>query len=80
MPSLVEVASRTGFPFEASPSGRWVRFDAGHAPVYLVEGAWGNSYLVWAGDDGDPETARGDSVQRFMRVEEAVKAVLRLAS
>jgi len=80
MPSLVEVASRTGFPFEASPSGRWVRFNVGHAPVYLVEGAWGNSYLVWAGDEGEAGNDGGESVQRFMRVEEAVKAVLRLAS
>jgi hypothetical protein len=78
MPSLVEVASRTGFPFEASPSGRWVRFDMGPAPVYLVEGAWGNSYLVWAGEEGDG--AKAESVQQFLRVEEALKAVLRLAS
>jgi hypothetical protein len=79
MPSLVEIARRTGFPFESSPSGRWIRFRAGGELVYIVEGAWGNSYLVWAGASAENvnEPAAGESVQTFLRPEEAVTAVLR---
>ncbi|MCL4466670.1 MAG: hypothetical protein M1389_11730 [Chloroflexi bacterium] len=79
MPNLTEIARRTGFPFEASPSGRWVRFITGGEPVYVVEGAWGNSYLVWAGADAESanDPTASESVETFLRPEEAVTAVLR---
>ncbi len=75
MSHLLEVASRSGFIYEASPSGRWVRLRAGDSHVYVVEGAWGNCYLVWLGSDGQPR-----QVGRFLRPEEALNAAARLAS
>lgn len=75
MSSLLDLARRSGFAYEASPSGRWVKFVAGGSSVYVVEGAWGNSYLVWEGSDGQPDT-----VERYLRAEEALSAVRRLAS
>ncbi len=75
MSHLLEVASHSGFSYEASPSGRWVRFRAGDSFVYVVEGAWGNCYLVWAGSDGQRQ-----QVGRYLRPEEALKVAARLAS
>ena len=75
MSTLVDYARRTGFAFETSPSGRWVRLHLGSREAYVVEGAWGNSYLVWAGEG--PTNA---DVERFRCPEEALRAVLRLSA
>lgn len=76
MPSLLEFARRSGLAYESSPSGRWVKFNTGSGQVYVVEGAWGNNYLVWTGAaEAEPE-----EVEHFMRPEEAISAVFRLAS
>ncbi|MHB1131278.1 MAG: hypothetical protein ACYC4L_02700 [Chloroflexota bacterium] len=79
MPSLLEIAARSGVSFETSPSGRWVRFNTPVTPIYVVEGAWGNGYMVWSGQKTAPSRSE-DGVQRFLRIEEAVSAALKLAS
>ncbi len=75
MSKLVETARRSGFAFETSPSGRWVRIPSAAGDVYVVEGAWGSNYLVWAGGESQAE-----GVERYLHREEAMKAVRRLAS
>ena len=40
-----------------------------------MEGAWGETYLVWTGDG-----SVNAEVARFRRPEEALRAVLRLAA
>lgn len=75
MPTLLEVARRSGLVHEASSSGRWVKFFTAAGEVYVVEGAWGNSYVVLIG--AEPET---ESATRYLRAEEAVGSVTRLAS
>lgn len=81
MPSLLDFARRSGLAFEASPSGRWVRFQTGSGPIYVVEGAWGNNYLVWNGNRTTEEEPEGvERALRFLRPEEAIQAVNRLAS
>jgi hypothetical protein len=76
MPTLLDFARSSGIAFESSPSGRWVKFYTGSGQVYVVEGAWGNNYLVWTGAaEAEPE-----AIERFMRPEEALNAVFRLAS
>jgi hypothetical protein len=42
MTELLEVAHKMGMTFEASRSGRWIRFHVAHGTAYVVEGAWGS--------------------------------------
>ena len=48
MSDLVKTASSLGMPFEASPSGRWIRLEspAGRF-VYVIQKPWDGPYTVY---------------------------------
>ncbi len=71
---LVQVAQAAGLPFEASPSGRWIRLAGRNGVVYVVQDAWSDGCLllhVSGQDEGRSE--------HFLNVELAVVAAARHA-
>ena len=47
---LIRNAEATGLPFEASPTGRWVRFGCAEGWVYVIGDAWGDGCSVLVTD------------------------------
>lgn len=74
MSRLTETATALHVPFEASESGRWIRFPGKCGRVYVAEGHWENNYLLWC--DCPEHHLQG----RFLSPEEAVQAGLRWLS
>lgn len=71
---LVEAAIKLGLPYEASPTGRWIRI-AGEAGVaYIVQDAWGDGCLLMAIDGGLERWT-----EHFRRADQAVTAAARVA-
>jgi hypothetical protein len=73
MTDLVHAAEAVALPFEASPSGRWVRFGAAESAVYVVRDAWGDGCSVLTAAD---EGARPGT--HFLRPGDAVAAAVNL--
>ncbi len=69
---LVQAAQAAGLPFEASPTGRWIRLAGRNGVVYLVQDAWSDGCLLLH-VSGEEE---GRS-EHFLRTEPAVMAAAR---
>ncbi len=71
---LLLAARLSRLPFEASPTGRWVRFDGGEVSIYVIRDAWGDGcVLMIATGEGNAQ------LEHFLRPQEAVAAAARLA-
>ncbi len=71
---LLLAARSSRLPFEASPTGRWVRFDGGEASIYVIRDAWGDGcVLMVATGDGNAQ------LEHFLRPQDAVAAAAQLA-
>lgn len=68
---LVQAARRSGIPFEASPTGRWVRIAGQRSVVYVVQDAWGDGCLVMG--FGDEEKRH---VEHYLSPEMAIGAAV----
>ena len=64
--ALLLAAQVVRLPFEASPTGRWIRFDAAGKAVYVVRDAFGDGCVVLSSASG------AAIVSRFRDVQQAV--------
>ncbi len=74
MTRLVDALHALGLDGEVTLSGRWVKLDGEHCPVYVVEAAWGAGYFTWC-DDPQART-----VEFYRDPVEAIQAGLRRAA
>jgi len=70
---LLAAAKGAEMPFEASPTGRWVRFEGAGNAVYVVRDAWGEGCTVLrTGSGGGPRS------EHFLQPHQAVAFARRL--
>ncbi|MHB1415133.1 MAG: hypothetical protein ACYC1C_07750 [Chloroflexota bacterium] len=71
--TLADLAQETGRDFEASPTGRWVRFkgEGPTAGVYVVSLPWTKGCVILGDEDG------GQLPRRYRDPKEAVEAAAR---
>lgn len=71
MTTLQQAASRTGYPFEVGPSGRWLRFQGRGADIYVLGDNRKKKFSVV--QTGELEAC---AVSHYRRAEEAIAAAV----
>ena len=70
--NLLEGAKRATLPFEASPQGRWVRFEGDAGVVYVIRDPWGEGCCVLS-----LQGAAGKITSHFLTIDEAMREAVR---